>query len=141
MIAEFDCPLATATINNVIADIADSPPASPSRPSEKLITVVTPKIHNIVNINCNIPGNTTYSPEIGLKKPVNAMPEAKTITAADTCTISFGRAGKSLPFVLYQSSSVPMTSSNIPPINIATVSMLNSLPTTKYVTKNPINMT
>ncbi|MMZ67346.1 hypothetical protein D1872_299250 [compost metagenome] len=82
--AESLCPLASATMNRVIAEMADRPPASPSMPSEKLITVVTPNIHRMVRMNCSQKGSRTYSALNGFTKPVKEMPEAKTNTAADT---------------------------------------------------------
>ncbi|MNF19020.1 hypothetical protein D3C80_2234760 [compost metagenome] len=66
IIAELDCPFAIATMNRVTADMAESPPANPSIPSEKLITVVTPNIHRMVRINCRKTGSRTYSPDNGL---------------------------------------------------------------------------
>ena len=45
------CDNITADAAKVIADIKDNPPARPSIPSDQLITVVTPKIQVIVNIN------------------------------------------------------------------------------------------
>ncbi|MOA68011.1 hypothetical protein D3C78_1954310 [compost metagenome] len=46
--ADSFCPIVRATINKVPPDMADNPPASPSIPSEKLMTLVTPKIQNMV---------------------------------------------------------------------------------------------
>ncbi|MNP51047.1 hypothetical protein D3C76_1453450 [compost metagenome] len=83
MSAESLWPLARATTNSVTAEIADNPPARPSMPSEKLMTVVTPKIHRIVRMNCSQNGSMTYSEVSGFTNPVNAMPEANTSTAAE----------------------------------------------------------
>ncbi|MNW61977.1 hypothetical protein D3C74_400740 [compost metagenome] len=56
MMADADWPFISATMNSVIAEIAVSPPARPSMPSEKLMTVVTPKIQTIVSTNCRMNG-------------------------------------------------------------------------------------
>lgn len=51
--------LNSATINKVQEDILVMPPANPSRPSVKFITVVTPNSYEIVKRNCSQVGSKT----------------------------------------------------------------------------------
>ncbi|MNY21551.1 hypothetical protein D3C86_1551070 [compost metagenome] len=60
--------------------------------------------------------------------------------AAAICTINLGSAGKSLPFVLYQSSIVPIVSRSTPPMKRASVSSEKSRANSRYVMKKPINI-